>query len=73
MIEERYGVSKSTAYYHASDNREAYDNQARKVKELEMQKIKQRIFQLIEEGLNTGEISAEWNMPLAIVNKIYTK
>ena len=72
-LEKQYGVSKSLAYYHASENRESYDYQARKQKEAERQKIKQRIYDMINSGLNTQNISDSWNMPLATVNKIYSK
>jgi hypothetical protein len=66
-------VSKSTAYYHASDNRAAYDYQAKKQRQAERQKIKERIYGMIQEGLTTGDIASNWNMPLATVNKIYTQ
>jgi hypothetical protein len=72
-IEQQYGVSKSTAYYHASENREAYDGTARKLREIEMHKIKARIYAMIEEGMTTQDIAQYWNMPLATVNKIYAK
>lgn len=74
VIATTYGVSPSTAYYHASDNRESYDYQARKIKEAQLQRTKQRIHDMIHgKGMTTGEIAAYWNMPLATVNKIYTR
>lgn len=66
-------MSKSTAYYHASDNRDAYDYQVKKQRQLEMQKIKSRIYAMIEEGMTTQDIADYWNMPLALVNKIYIR
>jgi hypothetical protein len=72
-LESRYGVSKCVAYYHASDNREAYDNQARKQRELERQRAKQKIYGMIQEGLTTAQIANYWNMPLKMVNDIYAK
>jgi len=73
VLEAQYGVSKCVAYYHASDNREAYDNQARKMREAERQRAKQRIHGMIEEGLTTGDIAKFWNMPLKMVNDIYIR
>lgn len=72
VLHQRYGVSISAAYYHLSENREAYDYQARKTKETQRIKTKERIYGMIAEGLNTKEIAEAWNMDLAIINKIYS-
>lgn len=73
VLNASYGVSLSTAYYHASENRESYEYHARKIKEARLQKTKQKIYDMIQEGMTTGEIASYWNMPLATVNKIYTR
>ena len=73
VIQERYGVSKCTAYYHASENRDAYDGQARKAKQAELSRIKERIYTLLAEGMTTADVATDWNMPLATVNKIYIR
>lgn len=73
VLHKQYGMSVSAAYYHLSDNREAYDYQARKEKEAKIQKTKERIYAMIAEGLNTKQIAESWNMDLAVVNKIYTR
>jgi len=72
-LAEAYGVSKSAAYYHCSDNRGSYDYQAKKIREAQKQAIRQRIHTLIENGYNTRQVAEEWNMPLSIVNKIYSR
>lgn len=72
-LAETYGVSKSIAYYHCSDNRDSYDYQAKKIKEAQKQLVRERIHNLIENGYNTQQVAEEWNMPLAIVNKIYSR
>lgn len=73
VLHKQYGMSISAAYYHLSDNREAYDYQARKNKEAQLLKTKQAIYVKIAEGLNTQEIARLWNMDLAMVNKIYSR
>lgn len=73
IVSETYNVSVSIVYYHASENREAYEYSARKIKEAQTQKIKKRIYDMIEQGFNTGQIAKDWNMELATVNKIYLK
>lgn len=73
VLNTSYGVSLSTAYYHASDNRECYDYTARKIREARLLKTKEKIYAMIQEGMTTGEIALNWNMPLATVNKIYTR
>ena len=67
------GRAKSLAYYHLSDNRDAYCNQVKKTKAFQRQRIQERIHLLIEEGYTTGMISVEWNVPLALINRIYVK
>jgi DNA-binding NarL/FixJ family response regulator len=73
VIQDRYGVSKCTAYYHASDNRDSYDYQARRAKQAELNRIKEKIYVLIAQGFTTEDVASEWNMPLATVNKIYVR
>jgi len=73
VLSATYGVSPSTAYYHASENRDSYDYRARKIREAQLQKTKEKIYAMIQEGMTTGQIACSWNMPLATVNKIYTR
>lgn len=71
IIKADYGVSKSATYYHIGDN--DYSNQAKRIRQLQKEKIRERIYHLIEEeGKNTGQISREWNVPLKVLNRIYT-
>lgn len=73
VLHKQYSMSISAAYYHLSENRDSYDYQARKTKEAQTEQTKQRIYAMIAEGLNTAQIAKEWNMDLAMVNKIYTR
>lgn len=65
------GLALSTAYYHLSDNRQAYENCAKKSRQIQREYIKQRIFNLIETGNTTGQIASDWNVPLKTINKLY--
>ena len=65
------GLALSAAYYHLSDNRQAYDNYAKKSRAIQKEQIRNKIALLIDEGQNTEQIADSWNVPLKIVNKIY--
>ena len=68
---EAEGLAKSTAYYHLSENRQAYENEAKKNRANQRAYIQQRVAELIETGLNTAQIARDWNVPLATLNKLY--
>lgn len=72
IIEVEHDMSRSAVYYHLSENKQAYSNKAKKIRALQRGKIQRRISQLIEEGMNTGAIANDWNVPLKTLNKIYT-
>lgn len=72
ILHKTEGVALSTTYYHLSDNRTAYDNQAKKIRHYQKQRIQERIKHLIDQGYNTGTIAKDWNIPLEVLNKIYT-
>ena len=65
------GLALSAAYYHLSDNRQAYDNRAKKTRGLQKEYIRQSIVSLIDEGHTTLTIADMWNVPLKTLNKIY--
>ena len=69
---EAEGHAKSLAYYHLSENRDGYDNKAKVIRLRQKELIRHKIAKLIDQGYTTGEISKDWNTPLAVVNKIYT-
>lgn len=71
-VADKYGLSISVVYYHCSENRDAYEYEARIKKKNERLKTKEKIYSKIAEGYNTMQIAREWNMEVAMVNKIYT-
>lgn len=73
VLHKQYGMSISAAYYHLSENREAYDYQARKNKEIELAETKSKIYAMIAEGLNTRQIAQLWGRELSEINKIYSR
>lgn len=73
VLHQSYGLSLSAAYYHLSDNQDSYNNTARKIRDAQLQKTKQKIYLLIQQGYTTSDIADEWNMELATVNKIYIR
>ena len=66
------GLAPSAAYYHLSDNRDAYCNTAKTIRKRQREKIQHKIGKLIDKGLCTGEISKDWGIDLKVINKIYT-
>lgn len=65
------GLAVSTAYYHLSDNRDAYDNNAKVIRARQRENIQAKVARLIEKGWTTGQIARDWNIELGVLNKIY--
>lgn len=66
------GLAISTAYYHLSDNRDAYCNKAKKIRAAQRNVIQNRMSKLIDQGYTTGDMAEDWNIPLKTLNRIYT-
>jgi hypothetical protein len=71
VLHQHYQVSVSTAYYHLSDNRQAYEYEARKKRAEENERAKQVIRSMLKAGYTTGDIASLYNVPLVTVNKLY--
>ena len=70
-LNKHYGVSVSIAYYHASENRESYDNVLRQEIVDSRLEQKQAIRTLLQEGMTTKQVAEQWGVTLSEVNRIY--
>lgn len=61
------GLALSTTYYHLSKPKVMSDQVF-----YQKQHIKKRMAEMIDQGLNTGQIARDWNIELGTLNKIYT-
>jgi hypothetical protein len=62
LAKQMYGIGLSTTYYHCQTIDPDWG--AKK-------KIQRTILMFINQGYTTGELAKKWNIPLAVLNKLY--